>query len=181
MRVSEAGGEPQPITAPPLEEGRHAWPRFMPDGRSVLFTTGPDAPLTSRRVALLSLETNEQTVLTAGTAPSYLPPGYLVFGREESLWAARFDPERPASTGEPTPIVEAVHVQTANAAVDYALADNGMLAYEAPQLFGGTPHGHAVRYSQHQTVREQSSGGVSPADATARATDAPVHIRPQLT
>ncbi len=46
MRVSEAGGEPHAITSPPPDEGRHAWPRFMPDGRSVLFTTGPDTPLT---------------------------------------------------------------------------------------------------------------------------------------
>ena len=138
MRVSESGGEPQPITSPPQEEGRHAWPHFMPDGRSVLFTTGPDSPLTSKRVALLSLETGAQTELTAGTGPTYVSTGHLVFGREDSLWSARFDPERPALAGAPTPMVEAVFVGTGNGVANYAVADDGTMAYRlSPASVGG--------------------------------------------
>ena len=37
---------------------------------------------------LLSLETNEQTVLVDGTAATFVPPGHLVFARADSLWAA---------------------------------------------------------------------------------------------
>ena len=48
---------------------------------------------------------------------------------------------------------------------------------QAAQLFGGPPHGHAVRGSQHPAVREQSNGGLASTDAPARAADASIHIR----
>ena len=131
MRVSGSGGEPQPLTSPAPNEGRHAWPQFTPDGRFVLFTTGPDSPVSGKRVALLSLDTGEQTVLVAGTGPSYIEPGLLVFARDESLWAARLDLEGATLTSEPVPVVQGVTVVPANGAANYATAPGGVLAYRA--------------------------------------------------
>ena len=48
---------------------------------------------------------------------------------------------------------------------------------QAAQLRGGAPHCDAVSRTQHPAVREQSRGGVAPADATTRAADATIHIR----
>ena len=48
---------------------------------------------------------------------------------------------------------------------------------QAAQLPRGAPHRDAVGGPLHGTVCQQSGGGLEPADATTRATDAPVQIR----
>ncbi len=165
MQVSAAGGEPRPLTSPPPEEGRHAWPHFGPDGGLLFFTTGPDAPLTSKRVAVLSVETGEQKTLTAGTGPAYVATGHLVFGREASLWAAGFDRERLELTGEPAPIVESVFVSTGNGAANYALANDGTLAYRVALGTSGDPATGLVWVDRQ--------GGEHPVDVPARAYRSP--------
>ena len=62
--------------------------------------------------------------------------GYLVFGRSAadqrpgsgSLWAEPFDPDRLTVSGEPTPMVVGVQVNSGGWA-HYALADDGTLVY----------------------------------------------------
>jgi len=48
-------GEAQPLIEPP-EAVAYAWPQFMPDGRSVLFTIVSGTPETAE-IALLDLQT----------------------------------------------------------------------------------------------------------------------------
>ncbi len=48
--------------------------------------------------------------------------------RENALWAMPFDLERLIVTGEPTPVVEDVQVNSGGL-VTYAVADDGSLAY----------------------------------------------------
>ena len=60
-----------------------------------------------RQVVAVSLETGERTLLFEGTTPRYVSSGYVVFLREDVLWAARFDPEGLIA-GPPTRIIESV-------------------------------------------------------------------------
>ena len=129
MRVSASGGEPELLSTPKADEGRHNWPEFLPGGKAVLFTTGPEGPISGKRVALLSLETGEQRILVDGTDGHFVPSGHLVFGREASLWAAPFDVERLAVTGEAAPILEGVQVNTGGGWALYAVSNDGSLVY----------------------------------------------------
>ena len=128
MRVSASGGEPQPLTTPDPEEGTHRWPEFLPDGQAVLFTVAQGTRLSEARVAVVSLETGEQQMLVDGADGHFASSGHLVFGREASLWAAQFDPERLEVTGEPAPVVEGVQVNLGGW-THYALANDGALVY----------------------------------------------------
>ena len=102
MRISASGGAPQPVTR--LDERRgergHGWPFFLPDGRRFLYlAAGQD--LDDRALYVGSLDSPEPTrLLQANTRPMYAS-GHLLFTRDSTLLAQRFDAERLALTGEP--------------------------------------------------------------------------------
>ena len=137
MRVPGAGGEPIILTTPDPEEGRHNWPAFLPDGRAVLFTISKGIPISDKQIAVLSLESGETKILADGTGPRFAASGHLVFGRESSLWAVPFDPDRLTVEGTPAPVVEGVQVNAGGGWALYDFAPDGSLAYLAGQsLFG---------------------------------------------
>ena len=142
MAISAKGGEVRTLTTE--EDGEnHFWPAFSPDGGSVFFTisTGLSTPKGSpsatagdliardKSVAVLSLATGEYETVVGGSSPRVSPSGHLVFGREDSLWAAPFDFGDRVTTGAPRRIVEGVQVEMAGGFVQYALANDGTLVY----------------------------------------------------
>ena len=133
MQVS-TGGEPRPLTEPAEGGARHYWPTFVPGGEAVLYTIRQRG-LDTFEVAVVSLDTGAQQTLVRGTDGAVTPSGHLVFGRESSLWAVPFDPDRLTVSGEPAPMVEGVQVNTGGWA-QYALADDGTLVY-LPGAVGG--------------------------------------------
>ena len=102
-RVRDTGGEIEQIAN--TEGLVLQWLDLLPDGRAVL---GDQAIGDERQIVAVSLETGERTVLFPGTTPRYVSNGYVVFWRDNDLWAVGFDPEQLAAIGEPTPIVEGV-------------------------------------------------------------------------
>ena len=166
MAISAKGGEVRTLTT--QEDGeRHLWPAFSPDGGSVFFTisTGPSpkpsprtTPTTAggldriardKRVAVLSLATGEYETVVEGTGPRVSPSGHLVFGREDSLWAAPFDFGDMVMTDAPRRIVEGVRVNPAEGWTHYALANDGTLVYLPSSVSAGsiTGLGHFVEES----------------------------------
>ena len=125
MQVSGTGGEPRPFLE--LEEGerQHSVPNVLPGGQAVVFGAATDD---GALVKVHSLESGERRVLTEGTFPRLLPTGHLVFARDGSLWAARFDLDQLALDGEPIPVLEGI-VMTSGAAAHAAFADDGSLVY----------------------------------------------------
>ena len=127
MQVPAAGGEPRPLTEP-SEGGLHRFPTFVPGGKAVLYTNMVRGNFDAFEVAVVSLDTDEQQTLVGGTDGTVTASGHLVFGREASLWAVPFDTDQLTVSGEPTPMVEGVQVNTAGWA-QYAVADDGTLVY----------------------------------------------------
>ena len=106
-RVRDTGGELEQIAN--TEGAQLVWLDLLPNGRAVLASLDDGE---GGQVVAVSLETGERTVLFAGTTPRYVSSGYVVFWREDALWAVRFDPERLTTTGPATPIVEGVPAQS---------------------------------------------------------------------
>ena len=117
-RVPLAGGTPVAVVERDRARGetRVTWPWFLPDGKRFIFITrlqdgsgqltiaGDDRP--PRRIAPLH------------SIVQWVDPGYLVFAREGTLLAQRFDLAAERLVGEPMPIADRVeHVySTAKAA-----------------------------------------------------------------
>jgi dipeptidyl aminopeptidase/acylaminoacyl peptidase len=131
-QISAEGGDATFITT--VEQSRdelgHAWPEFLPDGRSVLFTVArsADGP-TSRDIALLDLATGTWSVLIrGGSHAKYLPTGHLIYGTGDSLRAVRFDSERKTVVGTATPVVSPVG-STDVGGYEYDVSNDGTLVY----------------------------------------------------
>jgi serine/threonine-protein kinase len=131
-QVSEHGGEPRLLARPDAgrKERQYAWPRFMPDGRSVLFTVLTDR-LEDAAIARLDLETGRTTVvLTGGTAPRFVPPGRLVYAAGRQLMAVAVDPTALGVTGDPVALPGAeIATSPDNGAAQFAISDTGSLAF----------------------------------------------------
>jgi DNA-binding winged helix-turn-helix (wHTH) protein/Tol biopolymer transport system component len=104
--VPETGGEKAAITALENEhEIAHQAPFFLPDGRQFLYFVLGSTP-ESTGTYLGSLDSPERIrVLDAScSAASYAEPGYLLYVRDGSVVAHRFDRVRRRLEGAPQPI-----------------------------------------------------------------------------
>ena len=129
--VPASSGIPTRISSPDPSRGEqsHRWPMFLPDGRHYLYTAanfsgqkGVDA------IFVGLLDSNEKRfVIEASANAAYAAPGYLLFYRDKTLLAQRFDLRRFALTGEPTAILTKIQYQPQVKRAAFAVSDNGLL------------------------------------------------------
>jgi len=110
MRVSESGGPPSPVTAldRSWEEGFHACPSFLPDGRHFIYYRDARAPENrGAYVGSLDAKPEEQKSihLPISNSARYVPStdldrGYLLFQQEGALMAQPFDNRRLQLSGD---------------------------------------------------------------------------------
>ena len=100
-------------------------------GKALVGQRSPDS--SSRdyaRLRIVSLEGGDDNDLgIVGYSPQYVASGHLAFVRGDALMVAPFDVERLDVTGEPTPLIEGVAVESTFGQVHFDFAANGMLAY----------------------------------------------------
>ena len=129
-RVSAAGGTAAIAVAAEgtRKEAAVGWPEFLPDGRHFLYMAlAEKADESAYRVA--TLDSTETTLLApAQTLITYAPPGYLLFVRDQTLMAQRFDPQARAVAGEPMPLVEHVGTDSQGLA-RFSVSHEGTLVY----------------------------------------------------
>ena len=113
-------------------EGAHAWPQLLPGGRLLLFTVlGPGMMWNGARLVVQDLETRVRTTIAEeGTFGRYLSSGYIVYATAEgNLEAVPFDAGARRVTGPPVVVAPGVRVAYWGGAADFAIAENGTLAY----------------------------------------------------
>jgi eukaryotic-like serine/threonine-protein kinase len=130
-KVLASGGAAEPISKPDASrlEDSHRWPMFLPDGRHYLYLAtnfsgqrGVDA------IFVGSLGTNEKRFVVEATAnAAYAEPGYLLFYRDKTLLAQRFDEEKLAVTGEPMTILSEIEYQPQVKRAAFAAFGSSML------------------------------------------------------
>ena len=133
-RVSAAGGTPEPITTLSTEhrENSHRWPQFLPDGKHFLFTARSDVK-EENFIYVGSLDSKAITPLVAAQSNAVLAaPGYLLFAREGTLMAQRFDTRTVTVSGDPVPVVERVaHTTPSSVAIFGASQDGSLVAFQS--------------------------------------------------
>jgi eukaryotic-like serine/threonine-protein kinase len=133
--VSAGGGVNKPVV---LDEGKTSgtpgsgWPEFLPDGKHFLYTTGTSE--LTLKVGLLG-STASKTLFTTTTRVQYAEPGYLVFVRDRTLVAQRFDPRSLTLQGDPVPLGEGLGTDTVGLA-SFSISRTGVLVYRGGELTG---------------------------------------------
>ena len=160
MQVAAEGGTPRPLTTPAEGEGLHLLPSFAPGTQAVVYTVGQVSRPTELEVHVRSLENGEHHTLVRGSSAMVTRDGYLLFARDGSLWAARFDTDTLTVAGEAVPLVQDVEVNTADGRASYAVAHDGTLVYLPSGINTGT---------EYTLVWVDRRGGETPAWTTPRA------------
>jgi Tol biopolymer transport system component len=130
FRVRDSGGEVVPVTV--LDEKRqetgHRWPYFLPDGKHFLFVTLP-AKQGKFDVFVGSIDSTDRKFLfAANSAAIYAEPGYLIYMRNNTLVAHRFDASGLATTGDPVSLGEAPAPSGWTGAPVVSASNDGVLA-----------------------------------------------------
>ena len=112
VRISADGGERSAVTrvGVPQQRGHHS-PQFLPDGRHFLFfvSGSPEA----RGVYIGQLDTPDTKRLFDAVVPAtFAAPGHLLFLRENTLYAQRFDPVQGELSGDAFAVQEPVSTRT---------------------------------------------------------------------
>jgi Tol biopolymer transport system component len=131
LRVSASGGETVEVARPDSARGETAlrWPGFLPDGRHFLYVSLP-ARNGSYDVYVGALgSTESRRLMTAGSAPVYAEPGYLLFASGDRLVARQFDAERLQLMGDVVPIGDVAPYAVSEGAYLLSASVNGVLAH----------------------------------------------------
>ena len=141
-RIPDSGGSPAPVTR--LDAGRHEtthrYPSFLPDGRHFLYMAAnlsgaPEDPANLIHVGTIDSK-EDQLLITAYSNTVYAPSftgasqGHLLFERDGSLFAQRFDAKRLQTAGGPLPIAERIAGNNLfwRSSI-FCAAENGTVAY----------------------------------------------------
>jgi len=133
LRVSGAGGVPTAASVLDKTYGDtgHRWPHFLPDGRHFLFTAAIGAccpPIKPAVIRVGTLDSMEAATLFEAESSVEYASGHLLFWREGTLMAERFDPDVRQVRGEPFPVAEQVRREASRYA-SFSVSESGILAY----------------------------------------------------
>ena len=130
-RVSQDGGSVQPVTELDKADGEksHRWPTLLPGGKALVYAALTGRSWNEAQVVLKRLDTGERRVLIhGGTSPLYAPTGHLIYARQGSLYAVRFDLARLEAAGQPVEVARDVYLEASGAA-GAAFTPSGLLVY----------------------------------------------------
>ena len=130
-RISASGGTPTPVSSPDASRGESSqrWPMFLPDGKHFLYMSfNVSIQRDSNAIFVGSLDSKEKRFITKATAnAAYAAPGYLLFYRDKTLLAQRFDPGEFELRGEPVPILPDIQYLARVGRVGFSATDSGLL------------------------------------------------------
>ncbi|HSE64965.1 MAG TPA: protein kinase [Thermoanaerobaculia bacterium] len=132
--VGATGGAPKELTKldASRNEKSHRFPVFLPGGKTILFlaqTAEGGARNDQSGIEVLDLATGKRTrVLTANSSPLYSAGGQILYWRDGTLLAQRFDAGRLSLGGEPVPVANPVSY-TQNEQVLASVSNEGTLVF----------------------------------------------------
>jgi serine/threonine protein kinase len=129
FRVSASGGQVTEATTLQLpRQVGHRFPQFLPDGRRFLFWV--NGALDARGIYLGSLDSSEIKRVTEADSAGLYMPGWLLFVRQTSLVARRFDLSRGQVTSDAVSVADPVGIDS-NGVGAFSVSSTGVVAYRA--------------------------------------------------
>ena len=186
FRVPASGGQPTPASTQEKGEGGHSGPSFLPDGRHFLFSVaGAAGGQTGWRNYVGTLDSMQRTrVPDAAWPKASYTGGFVLFPRDATLMAQRFDVNRFVTTGEAHPVADEIQTISGFGVGLFSVSDTGVLAYQTGSDTGGSKliwmdragkaldtHGDRASYSDLQFSPDAQRATVSILEATQGTRD----------
>ncbi len=139
FQVPAAGGTPVQVTSldSSKSESTHRYPWFLPDGKHFLYFVRVDNTNHEDEVRIGSIDGSMAKVLLNSHSNAIYASGYLLFVREQTLLAQKFDTENLELSGNAVPIAEQIRFNGNYNHSSFSSSQNGILIYEgnlAPAL-----------------------------------------------
>jgi serine/threonine protein kinase/Tol biopolymer transport system component len=137
FRVSASGGAPVEVTH--VDKSRfefsHRWPVFLPDGKHFLYLAANfSGQLAKNEIYVGSLDAPEKRpVVNANSNSLYADPGYLLYARDNTLVAQRFDLATYTLQGEPFTLTDEVAYTPEIDLAVFSAAGHGTLVTQTGQ------------------------------------------------
>lgn len=155
FRVAASGGTPTQITFPDRahKEDSHRWAEFLPDGNHFLYLAmNLSGAKVMSSIYVGALDSNEKRfIMQAEANAAYVAPGYLLFYRDHTLFAQRFDAKKLELSGEPTAVLSDIQYVPRIQRAVFASTEGGVLVAQkssgdngASQLLWFDRHGQQV-------------------------------------
>jgi Tol biopolymer transport system component len=136
FRVPAAGGTAVAVTTLDATGGEtsHRFPEILPDGAHFLFlieaVEKPDDPASGFALWVGSLESKERTrLLTTNSSARYSRSGHVLYLKDRTLVAQRFDATSRRLEGEAVPVAEGLS-RTIRWETTFSLSETGLLAFQ---------------------------------------------------
>jgi Tol biopolymer transport system component len=129
FEVQSSGGALRRITSVDRShhETAHRWPQFLPDGRRLIFfVVGAEEV---RGVYLTSLDSSTHRLVLRSHSDAVYADGYLLFWRDGTLAAQRFDAAAGQIVGDVLPLPERVSYNRTYGVGFFSAAHGDVLAY----------------------------------------------------
>ena len=176
LRVSATGGTPA-VFGPP-SDGRTAqlWPQALPGGKGVLYTAHPAlVGFDVANLVVVPMAGGASTIVVrGGYYGRYVPSGlrspareggHLVYMRQGTLFAVRFDLDRLETVGQAGPALEGIAANPASTGgVQLAVSSEGSIVYVpgASETTAGHPIDWMTRDGKTSVLRATKSGWANP-------------------
>ena len=133
-RVAAAGGTPQPLTKTADASLTHRMPTFLPDGEHFLYVErNLKSNMPFGRICASSLNDPRCKVVAERGSNVAYSNGYLLYTRDATLVAQKFDAGELALEGDPHPISQSLWYYNARDIGYFGASPRGVLVYrEAP-------------------------------------------------
>jgi Tol biopolymer transport system component len=131
MAVSSAGGTPveEQTADSSRPELRLRFPHFLPDGRQYLYLAR-DENVRGRLMLAVRGQTPRE-VMQVNSNVQYVDPGYLMFVRDGTLLAQRFDVTTGNVSGDPMAIADPVNYFSSTANAHFSASRGGVVAFQS--------------------------------------------------
>jgi Tol biopolymer transport system component len=128
-RIPASGGAPTMIMDAGAEGGAPSTPQVLKGQNAVLFTLIGGDPA-QYRLAVHSFSTGQTKIVAKAAAYGrYMPPGYLTYIRQGTLYAAAFDVNRLETTGTAVPILDGISYDSTFGLAQLDFSQTGTLVY----------------------------------------------------
>jgi len=132
VSVPAVGGTPRIISRPDTASGESAkrWPLALGDGKTVLYTSFPQAGTTGARIGVLTVDDAKARLTDVrGTNPLAIIDGYMIYCNVNvGLMAVKFDARNARSLSAPAPALEGALIG-GGGAFKGAMSQSGSVLY----------------------------------------------------